>query len=252
MGRSDALLEALDWDTRHFGRRVERTRSAEISEAALGDALAQARNRGTALVYHFRSPELPLGPAFLARHGGLRVCSQVRFAKPAEAGPEVTPPAGFRIGLLAGNETSDALRALSIAAGEVSRFRLDPRIPDERFEALYVRWIENSVAGELADGVLRVTDPEGREVGFLTVVHRPGHGELGIGALAESTRGRGLGRALFTAAEREVARAGLARCEIVTQGENEAACRLYDKLGYRVVRREDAYHFHLDEERALS
>ena len=51
-------------------------------------------------------------------------------------------------------KASPELVELAIASGEYSRFRLDPRLNDERFVAMYRHWIDRSVARELADAVL--------------------------------------------------------------------------------------------------
>ncbi|NNL64759.1 MAG: GNAT family N-acetyltransferase [Myxococcales bacterium] len=248
MADADELLEPLEWDSRHFGRRVERTRPGDLDEGALAEALERARARGTRLVYHFRSPAAPLSRDLLDRFGGLRVCTQMRFAKDLGSEPAIAPPDGVRIAPTDQREASDVMREVALVAGETSRFRVDPGIPDERFEALYRLWVDRSFRREIADRVMRVTEADGSEIGFLTVVfHPPEFGQLGIGGLSDRARGRGIGPALFTAAEREIARAGLPRSEVATQRENEPACRLYVSLGYHAILEEDAYHFHLGD-----
>ena len=42
--------------------------------------------------------------------------------------------------------TCEALLELALVAGEHSRFRLDPRIPEDRFVALYHRWMARSTS----------------------------------------------------------------------------------------------------------
>jgi ribosomal protein S18 acetylase RimI-like enzyme len=48
-------------------------------------------------------------------------------------------------------------------------------------------------------------------------------------------RGRGLGRALLSAAEEEVARHGAANLGLNVFGSNEVARRLYESAGYVVI-----------------
>jgi dTDP-4-amino-4,6-dideoxy-D-galactose acyltransferase len=246
-------LEALAWDSEHFGRPVERTGPGDWPEPALRAALVEARERGVAWVYHLRPPDDPLGPELLAELGGRRVCTQARFAKelgPAAAPP--SPPRGFRIGIWRGAPADPDLRALALAAGEHSRFHVDPRIPEERWRALYEQWIENSVRGELADRVFvaSATDDD-RAIGLVTLAfRREGFGEYGLVAVGERARRRGVASALLARAEHETRAAGLSRAEVGTQRENEPACRFYTSRGYRTIRLEDAYHFHLETRRA--
>ena len=54
-------------------------------------------------------------------------------------------------------------------------------------------------------------------------------------AIDAAHRGRGLGRAAMLAAEDEVRAAGISEISLNVFGFNDAARRLYDSLGYRVV-----------------
>ncbi len=244
-------LEALAWDSDHFGIPVERTGPGDWPEPALREALEDARGRGVRMVYHLRSPEDPLAASLLSAFGGARICTQARFGRDLPAAPEAPRPEGFRVGAFEGTSADPSLRELAVAAGEHSRFHVDPKIPEERWRALYELWIENSVRGELADRVLVATEPgDGRAIGLVTVAFQRGFGEYGLVAVGERARRRGVASALVARAEHETGAAGLARAEVGTQRENERACAFYTSCGYRTIRLEDAYHFHLENGRA--
>ena len=79
------------------------------------------------------------------------------------------------------------------AAERYSRFRLDPRIPEESFERLYETWIVRSVLGDLADAVLiagRGTD-RGDPAGLISVSLAGGEGSIGLIAVDEVSRHEG-------------------------------------------------------------
>ena len=52
-------------------------------------------------------------------------------------------------------------------------------------------------------------------------------------AVADAARGRGLGVALLTAAERAARKRGAARMRLEVRQDNAAAIRLYERQGYR-------------------
>ena len=74
-------------------------------------------------------------------------------------------------------------------------------------------------------------------------------GSIGLLGLAETHRGRGLGRALLGQICGAFVNAGAKRMNVVTQGSNAAACRLYEGGGGRVVSRGQWYHRWLNVER---
>jgi ribosomal protein S18 acetylase RimI-like enzyme len=68
-------------------------------------------------------------------------------------------------------------------------------------------------------------------------------GNIGLVAVAESHRGRGIGSQLIESAHRWMINRGAATTTVVTQAANAAACRLYKRAGYTVAQAENVYHF---------
>ncbi len=86
-----------------------------------------------------------------------------------------------------------------------------------------------------ADGVRMVWAGE-RLAGFCwTKIHPSGEGEIYIIGLEPSFQGRGLGRALVLEGFRHLTARGCPRVFLYTEGDNEAAVRLYQKVGMDVV-----------------
>jgi dTDP-4-amino-4,6-dideoxy-D-galactose acyltransferase len=69
-----------------------------------------------------------------------------------------------------------------------------------------------------------------------------GTGSIGLVGVAEAARGRGLGGRLVAAALGWFAGQGVERVEVVTQGRNVAAQRLYQAHGFRTRRVEVSFH----------
>jgi ribosomal protein S18 acetylase RimI-like enzyme len=111
--------------------------------------------------------------------------------------------------------------------------------------ALALERAQDQFAQLLPDGVdtahtwlLTIVDEAGTEIGVLWIgphPQRPDAAYIYEIEIDEAHRGRGLGRAAMTAAERLVADAGITEIGLNVFGFNARARSLYDSLGYRVV-----------------
>jgi ribosomal protein S18 acetylase RimI-like enzyme len=70
-----------------------------------------------------------------------------------------------------------------------------------------------------------------------------GIGNIGLFAVAEAERGRGHGSRLLDAALAWFATYDLERVNVVTQGRNAAAQRIYQRAGFLTVDTRHWYHF---------
>lgn len=236
-----APVTPLDWDSEFLGLSVTRLDEPILAIPELAHILGKLRAEGVNLVYWPSAAELD--PGAMQQLGGALVDTKTTF---------VADLRGLRMSELPHKDaerfsatTAGAeLEELAIQAGAFSRFARDPRIPRERFEALYRLWIRGAVAGELARGVLLVRE-EDRVAGVVTVGERNGRGEIGLLAVGAAFRGRGVGRTLVQSAKRWSASEGHSFGQVVTQGGNVAACALYASCGYAVERVEYYYHLWL-------
>jgi dTDP-4-amino-4,6-dideoxy-D-galactose acyltransferase len=128
-----------------------------------------------------------------------------------------------------------------------SRFYFDAGFPRGRCDDLYQIWVKNSCAG-FADALL-VAGESGRAAGYITCQIAPdGHGKIGLMAVGEEFRGRGLGQDLVSGALQWFASRGVPRVSVVTQGRNFAAQRTYQRCGFETGCIEIWYHRWFDIE----
>jgi dTDP-4-amino-4,6-dideoxy-D-galactose acyltransferase len=123
-----------------------------------------------------------------------------------------------------------ALKGIARHSHHHTRFYADEHFPDERCNALYETWIENSVHG-YADRVLVAVDGEQR-VGYLTCHLRQSVGSFGLVAVSDAVQGKGYGRQLVQAAQAWFAGEQATTMTVVTNGNNVAAQRFYQKCGF--------------------
>ncbi|MFQ5536424.1 MAG: GNAT family N-acetyltransferase [Gemmatimonadota bacterium] len=239
-----AHIRPLDWDSRHFGFPVAELAAEVGDEEELRAVLSRAADTGVHLLYWLAPESFRPTQDTLTRFGGRRVVGYRRYRRDlthADALAESDP----RCVSVLGTEPDDAMYALALLAGALSRFKLDDRISDERFEAMYRIWLERSLAGELAADVLVLRAGDGRPLSLVSYRIRDGMAEIGLVSTAPEAQKKGYGSALLTEVHRRARGAGCRAVEVATQTENRGACRLYEQAGYSVVHRGDHYHFFL-------
>jgi dTDP-4-amino-4,6-dideoxy-D-galactose acyltransferase len=223
------MLEVLPWDSEFFGFRIGRLRAESLTPALASDAKRWCRANDVSCLYFLGAGEPTDDP-----EGFRMVDERVTFRWDAQ--------------LVEG--TSESVRAFEPADLEQletiarcshrdTRFYHDPEFARERCDDLYATWIRRSCQG-WADAVMVAID-QGRPAGYLTCTGN----SIGLVAVAEGTRGRGLGKQLVTAAQRYLYASGAAYAEVVTQGRNQAALKLYSGRGFQVVNTKYWYHLHV-------
>lgn len=234
------LPALLEWDTRFFGFPVARLEAKQLSPADLEACLAWARDHKVRCLYVLREQEDHASARTLEQHGSTALDERSTYSirlEPSSSGPSQ----GIRHAV-----PEDLARLMDTAASAYtdSRFFMDPRFVRERCAALYRTWIERSMNGA-ADLVL-VEGPVGSPRGSVTVKFHPDHAQIGLISVVPEARGQGLAQALMRAAMDAALRNGHGRMEVVTQGRNAAARRLYESLGFQLGRVQCWHHIWLD------
>ncbi|MGH2893482.1 MAG: GNAT family N-acetyltransferase [Solirubrobacteraceae bacterium] len=134
----------------------------------------------------------------------------------------------------------DAVIAIAERDYTVSRFHLDPEIPDEVARSIKRDWADNFFAGGRGDRML-VAEHDGEVAGFQLVLDTPEAAVIDLIAVGAAARGRRIGSALVCAlAESSPDRP----VQAGTQVANVPALRLYERLGFTVARTDYVLHRH--------
>ena len=242
------MFQLLPFDSELFGFPVAVSPEGGSTERELATILTTAKGQDVGLVYVMR-PQ-PLDADLLHRLGGRLVDRKTCLAKTSldqsRSSDAGRAESEVQVVEYEGDEVEPALVELAITSGALSRFRIDDRVPDGIFETLYRTWIERSVRHEIADAVLVARDSNSDLVGMITIGrHRAVRANIGLVAVAPSAQGKGVGKALLAAAERYCIAHGFRELQVVTQGENVAAIRLYGAGGFNVESVVAFHHFWL-------
>jgi dTDP-4-amino-4,6-dideoxy-D-galactose acyltransferase len=239
---TSAGIVPLAWDTAHFGIPVGRIETPEPTDENLAALLGEARRAGYQLVYWATEPARPVSAALLDEFCGSLVDRKVVYHRElvGEERSDAVPTEEYPA-----MEPTPRLIELAIAAGKYSRFAVDPHLRPGLFESLYEKWIRRSTRHEIADTVLVTYEPDQPEevLGMITVAQSGASARIGLVAVHESGRGRGLGLALLQAAQCWMLKHGVSQATVVTQAANVPACRCYEKAGYRLGHTRHHYHF---------
>jgi dTDP-4-amino-4,6-dideoxy-D-galactose acyltransferase len=232
-----APCEYLAWDSRFFGVKVARVTAARLDAPALAAVDAWSAERRIDCLY-FLADDAPDASA-AAEDAGFRLIDvRVTLDRPVAGASSAAEDAALR---LARPDDVPALRAIARGSHRDSRFYRDGRFERARCDALYETWIEQSCVGGAA--AVWVAEADGSLGGYVTcerVDQRAGR--IGLLAVAERGRGRGVGAALLARAVAWFDSQGLATATVVTQGGNVAAQRLYQAGGFRTAALQLWYH----------
>ncbi len=232
--REDAPGVFLPWDSEFFGFRIGRMKASRLTPDALRAVLAWATAEKLRCVYFSADAECAETLA-LAHTGGFQFVDlrvDLAIPMPSAGAPPAAP--GFRPATTA---DLPALEAISRVAHRDTRFFKDTQFSATRAADLYAEWIQRDFR------VHRVFTVPGN-AGYVTcqVDSATGTGRIGLIAVAESERGRGLGHGLVGGALRYLGESGCREVRVATQASNVAAQRLYQAFGFRTAEASATYH----------
>jgi dTDP-4-amino-4,6-dideoxy-D-galactose acyltransferase len=226
----DQPCEYLDWDSTFFACRIARVRATGLDGASLRTVEAWCRQRQIDCLYFLAGADDNESVRTSETGGFQLVDVRVTLERTVDAIP-VPREKGIGNAVRPGRAHDvPALRAIAKQSHCDSRFYNDIHFPRDRCDALYETWIEKSCRG-YAETVL-VLDVEGQPVGYVSCHLRESEGQIGLLAIAEEARGRGVARVLVQASLDWFAQQGRTRVSVVTQGRNVQAQRLYQKCGF--------------------
>ncbi|MEZ4937845.1 MAG: GNAT family N-acetyltransferase [Crocinitomicaceae bacterium] len=217
--------EKLEWDSEFFDFPIYRLILKQIvSSKELDEKLSE-----NAFYYIFSDLKLPFLTSKL-------VDQKVVFSKTVDCHKSIDG-----INFYSGPLTTDLL-SLVFESGIYSRFKKDKRL-SSKFEEMYSMWIQKSINGDLADKVFVYKETD-KIKGFVTVKKRSDFAEIGLIAVDQSMRGKGIGSKLIASAEHYLTKEGISTIKVPTQLDNKPACDFYTKVGFK--KDSLTYIYHID------
>lgn len=232
----------LAWDSAHFGQRLGRVTAVPHTSDTMQSIEAWANQHQIAGLYLLLDTDqhqaIRVAEAHQFHLADLRLtmfCSRLPTTAPAETATAV------RLRL---SHTADipALQAMAATLHQNTRFFRDPHFARSASQALYAAWIENSCQGQ-ADAVWVAEEQPGQPLGYLSChLSAAKMGNIGLVGVAPEAQGKGIGRLLLQRALYWFASQGATAVDVVTQGDNLVAQRLYQRHGFFSHRMQLWYH----------
>ena len=138
-------------------------------------------------------------------------------------------------------EDEVAVRSVSEHAFVYSRFHLDPSISNNLADKVKAAWADNYFAGQRGDAMV-VAEDQGRVSGFLQLLFQGDVLIIDLIAVDPARRKMGLARDMICFALHNFSEFRLLR--VGTQVANVSSMRLYEKLGFRIVKSQYVLHRH--------
>ncbi len=242
------MINILDWDSDFFGIKIARANLSRLTLETARAVVDQARTDQIACVYLLADSDDP-ATAHAAEAVGfhlmdIRVTLDTRVPLDLNLAADLPLPDRGSVRPFHPADL-DTLKRIARASYTASRFYADPRFPRDKCDALYDTWITRSCDG-WAQAVL-VADVEGIAAGFITCHTKAETGSIGLVGVDANQQGKGLGSTLVDASLRWFAANGCTSVEVVTQGRNIGAQRIYQARGFKTRSVQLWYHVWLDE-----
>lgn len=225
-------IEYLEWDSAHFGRRIARATRNQVDMDSCKVLLNACREEAIDCLYFLADASDHTSIAALQANGFDFVDIRLTMAAHAQESPAIDQKDGIRIRL--GQERDlEPLLPVAGASYGISRFYVDRRFGHDNATRMFQIWLEKAFADKAGAAVV-VAEQSGSAVGFVVChLHKPpGEGNIGLVGVAESARGMGCAAGMIEFAARWFAGQGVTRLNVVTQGRNIPAQRLYQRSGF--------------------
>lgn len=231
--------ELLPWDTAFFGATIARVRRKPSSDYDLAEIDTWCAAHGVDCL-QLLADASHAGIGHLANRAGFEFIDiRLDFEVSLDRGHEYIE----RCDALPACEPD--LPAVISIASQVhidSRFVRDPRFA-QHGPALFAAWIRRDFKRDSGD--LLIAKRHGRVVGYCSCFVEDadrGLGRISLVGVDPQCVGQGYGRRLTQAALVWCRARGCSRVEVVTQGSNIAAQRMYQSLGFRSLRCQLWFH----------
>lgn len=236
-------FQVLDWDTEILGVKTAKIVPEKLSVDQLKLILTELKKQNVKLVYWLTDSKDEATQQAAKQCDGFLADNKVTYLLGLRSvDQKIIVNNGVEI--YQDDLPDSQLEMLAIEIGIRSRFGVDPKISRQQMESVYKAWIRNSTKKNVAKVVL-VIKLESKIVGMVTIADKNQRGDLSLVSVDPSHRGLNLGARLVYAAQLWCVEQGYQYSQVVTQVNNIAACKLYEKCRYQVEKIENFYHFWL-------
>lgn len=221
----------LEWDSKYFGHKIACVTSNRINCEEMEQILAWCSLNNIECLY-FMVDSDDAGTVRLAEDNRFRLVDiRVTFERQLDNLFQLKVADSKCIIRQPLPSDMPALKEIAKISHLDSRFYYDFNFPASLCDGLYKIWIEKS-CNEYADSVF-VAEFEGKAVGYISchlIDERTG--QIGLLGVAKASQGKSIAQRMIHESLQWFVRQGIKKVNVVTQGRNCKAQKLYQKCGF--------------------
>lgn len=238
------LCTFLDWDSSFFGIRIARVNRNTLTDENAHAINTWCKDNRIDCLYLLADSDNRATIRTAEKNCYALVDIRVTLSQNA-TGVRNTPSTDSETSVsFFSREDLPYLREIARRSHTDSRFYRDGNFPRQLCDSLYETWIAQSCEGyaQLVFSAYLDDIPVGYVTCHVDEDSSIQHGRIGLLGVHQSARGRGVGHDLVDHALRWFADQGIDHVDVVTQGHNIAAQRLYQKSQFRSSSVQCWYH----------
>ncbi len=232
----------LDWDSNFFGFTIGRLPSSAVTAEGMLAADHWASINQARCMYCLVDANANAQIQMLERNGYRFADIRLTFSRPASL-PIANANGNYNLAAVLPHVEQNTPKLEDIAgyAFDRTRFFFDTNFPIDKARDLYRLWIKKGCLDQNTQ--VFVYSEEETPLGFISCTQTVGRtGSIGLIGVSAAAQRRGVGKALTHSALQWFQQQDLQQVEVVTQGSNIGAQRLYQHFGFKTQALQLWYH----------
>lgn len=236
------LFQKLQWDSDFFGVNIGYISCLRLTKNIEANITKFVRKEKLNLLEYLCDCHDKESVLECEKNGYSFVDIRLTFERAISDNIQTAPNRGFKV--RKGRESDiPHLKEIATDIYIQSRYYFDQSFDTDKVQLFYLNWVEKAVRGDFDDFAYVLTADD-IPIGFCTIkLGRHGTAAISLFGLDKNYEGKGLGKyLLMTSLSKLKSEYDINYIEVVTQGRNYAAQRLYQKCGFVTKSTQLWYH----------
>ena len=234
-------IQHLDWDSKFFGFKVAKIFISKFNVNELLDSFEKLQKDNYKMVALHSNEQIENLSLVFKRNYKEFHDLKLTFSKSINKKIHNKLKNKFTSAFYEINTPCDELFSLAIQSSRYSRFRRDPNFHENFCDDMYKKWISSSLIEENNSKVI-IVKMDSKLVGMISFSEKFKNGYIDLIATDNNYMGQGIASHLIYSAEKFFLSRNINKINVVTQGINIPACKLYESSGYKIEKKEYIAH----------
>ncbi len=235
------VIELMKWDTDFFGFPIAYLGSRQLTESIVYRIDRYVKKNKVRLIEYLCNCHDNKSVSLAEKNGFHFTDIRLTFDLIIKQKYEISIAGEFTFGLA----TKDHIKELKHITADLykdSRYFFDGNFDTQKINEFFSSWVEKAVLGTF-DHMCYCFFYKGQPIALCTVRLRDSFSaSIGLFGIADGYQGKGLGKQLLYGVFNELLQKKYTKLQVVTQGRNYNAQRLYQSAGFKTVSTELWYH----------